>query len=72
MAKEKEAEAFDAKEMIAENAQKGTKVTFTDRVKVEMIKPTKNLKVGKVIAPHKVKAEALIKQGLAKKVKTDD
>lgn len=61
--------AFDAKAMIAENSEKGTKVKFTDRVKVKLLKDTVYQKAGKEYSPHKIKAEALVKQGLAEYVK---
>lgn len=75
MAKEKDEAAtenlatFSAKAMLLENAEKGTKIKYNDRQKVEIVKATKHYKVGKVINPHKVKAEALIKAGIAKEVK---
>jgi len=71
MAKEenKEATTFSSKAMLLENAEKGTKVKYNDRLKVEIIKATKHYKVGKEITPHKVKALALIKAGIAKEVK---
>jgi len=74
MAKEKDEAAplaaFDAKAMLLENAEKGTKIKYSDRQKVEIVKATKHYKVGKIITPHKVKAEALIKAGIAKEVKS--
>ena len=73
MAKEenvKEAATFSSKAMLLENAERGTKIKYNDRLKVEIVKATKHYKVGKIIAPHKVKAEALIKAGIAKEVKT--
>lgn len=74
MAKEKDEAAtematFSAKAMLLENAEKGTKIKYNDRQKVEIVKATKHYKVGKIITPHKVKAEALIKAGIAKEVK---
>ena len=70
MAKEnQEAATFSAKAMLLENAQKGTKIKYNDRLKVEIVKATTHYKVGMIINPHKVKAEALINAGIAKKVK---
>lgn len=60
---------FDAKKMIEENTEKGTKVRFTDRVKVRLLKDTVYQKAGKEYSPHKVKAEALVKQEIAEYVK---
>lgn len=64
-----EGTAFNAKEMIAENSEKKTVISYTDRIKVRLLKDTVYQKKGKVYSPHKIKAEALIKQGLAEKVK---
>lgn len=60
---------FDAKKMIEENTEKKTKVKFTDRVKVRLLKDTVYQKAGKEYSPHKVKAEALVNQGIAEYVK---
>jgi len=64
-----EGTAFDAKAMITENAKKKTVIKYADRVKVKLLKDTVYQKAGKVYSPHRIKAEALIKQGLAEKVK---
>lgn len=64
-----DATAFDAKAMIAENSEKKTVIKYADRVKVKLLKNTVYQKAGKVYSPHRIKAEALIKQGLAEKVK---
>lgn len=60
---------FDAKAMLKENGEKKTVIKFKDRLKVELIKDTVYQKKGKIYSPHKVKAEALVAQGLAKFVK---
>ena len=60
---------FSAKAMLLENAEAGTKIRYNDRLKVEIVKATKYYKEGKIISPHKVKALALIKAGIAKEVK---
>ena len=60
---------FDAKAMLVENGEKGTIVRLSDRVKVRLLKDTLYQKVGKVYSPHKVKAEALVKQEIAEYVK---
>lgn len=67
--KKNEVATFNAKAMLLENAEKGTKIKYSDRKKVEIVKETKHYKVGMVVTPHLVKAEALIKQGIAKEVK---
>lgn len=61
--------AFNAKAMILENSEKKTVVKYADRVKVRLLKDTVYQKKGKVYSPHRIKAEALIKQGLAEIVK---
>jgi hypothetical protein len=60
---------FDAKAMLIENGEKGTIVRFSDRVQVRLLKDTVYQKAGKVYSPHKVKAEALVKQEIAEYVK---
>ena len=60
---------FSSKAMLLENGEKGTVIKYNDRLKVEVIKETKHYKVGMILNPHKVKGEALIKQGIAKEVK---
>ncbi len=61
---------FSAKEML-KNAV-GQKMRYKDRMKVEILQDTQYYKAGQVINSAKVKGQALIDQGLAKKVKTDD
>jgi hypothetical protein len=65
-------QAFDSKKMLKENGAAGTKIKFTDRMKVEYIKGTQFVKAGTIIAESKVKALALISQGIAKKYVEDD
>jgi len=71
MAEETKSEVttFSSKAMLLENAEKGTIITYSDRLKVEIVKDTKHYKVGMVLSPHKIKGEALIKQGIAKEYK---
>lgn len=78
MAKEKTIESqdqntdgvnFDAKAMLLENAQNKTVIRFKDRTEVRLLKDTVYQKAGKVYSPHKIKAEALVKQGIAELVK---
>lgn len=59
--------AFDSKKMILEHAKKGTKIRLTDRMTVEIVEETKYYKKGDIISPHKIKGQALIDQGIAKK-----
>lgn len=61
--------SFDSKEMIAENAEAKTVIRYADRVTVKLLKDTKYQKKDKVYSPHKIKAEALVKQGIAEYVK---
>ena len=67
--KKNEVATFSSKAMLLENAKKGTKIFYADRLKVEIIKATKHYKVGMVTSPHTVKALALINQGIAKEYK---
>lgn len=67
--KKNEVASFNAKAMLLENAEKGTIITYSDRKTVEIVKETKHYKVGMIVSPHVVKADALIKQGIAKLVK---
>lgn len=59
--------AFDSKKMLSEHAEKGTKIRYTDRMTVEITTATKHYKKGDIISPHKIKGQALIDQGIAKK-----
>lgn len=63
---------FSSKEMLKDNADKKTKIRYTDRLKVEILYDTQFYKAGQIINPHKVKGEALIKQGIAKKAPKQD
>jgi len=71
MAKEekKEVANFDAKAMLKENGEAKTVIRYADRLTVKLLKDTQFQKAGKVYSPHKVKAEALVKQGIAELVK---
>jgi hypothetical protein len=60
---------FNAKEMIATNAAAKTVIKYNDRVKMEVQQDTKYYKKGDIIAPHRVMAEQLAKDGIAKEVK---
>lgn len=72
MANEAKLMSFDSKAMLTQNAEKGTKIKYTDRLKVEIITDTKYYRKGQVIEPHKVKGQALIDQKIAKKVTSED
>lgn len=73
MARQKEEGAeFSSKEMLTSNADAKTKIRYTDRLKVEILHDTQFYKAGQIINPHKVKGEALVKQGIAKKVPKED
>jgi hypothetical protein len=67
--KKNEVATFSSKAMLLENAEKKTVITYSDRKKVEIVKATKHYKVGMIVNPHKIKAEALVKQGIAKEIK---
>lgn len=58
---------FDAKKMLEKNAEAGTKIKYNERLKVEITKDGRYYTKGMIVSPHKVKALALIDQGLAKK-----
>lgn len=60
---------FDAKEMLLDNAKKETKIRYNDRVEIKLLKDTIYQKKGKVYSPHKVKALAMVEQGIAELVK---
>lgn len=60
---------LDYKEFLKEHGKKGTKVRRNDRKKVEIIAEAGAYKVGQVINPHKLWAEYLIKNKVAKAVK---
>ncbi len=61
--------SFDAKAMLLENSEKQTVIKYSDRLTVKLLKDTIYQKAGKVYSPHKVKALALVEQGLAELVK---
>lgn len=63
---------FDSKAMLKEAAENKTKMKYKDRMTVRRTSTTQYFKEGQIHSPSKVKALALIKQGLAEKVKTDD
>ena len=72
MAKEvnkEEVASFDAKAMLKENGEAKTVIRYADRLTVKLLKDTQFKKAGKVYSPHKVKALALVKQGIAELVK---
>lgn len=60
---------FDAKAMIVENTEAKTKVKFKERVEIKLLKDSVYQKAGKVYSPHRIKAEAMVKQGIAEYVK---
>ena len=72
MAKEvnkEEVTSFDSKAMLKENGEAKTVIRYADRLTVKLLKDTQFQKAGKVYSPHKVKALALVKQGIAELVK---
>ena len=62
-------ENFDAKAMLLKNSEEGTKIKYTDRLTVKLVKDTLYQKAGKVYSPHKIKAQALVDAGIAEFVK---
>lgn len=60
---------MDAKGMLKEHGEKGTKIFFRERKQLEVIVDTKFYKKGQRIKPHKVMADQLIKDGIAKELK---
>lgn len=56
---------FNAKAMLLENGKKKTIIRYADRVKLKVTQATRHYKEGQIITPHKVMAEALVKQGIA-------
>jgi len=67
MPEEAKVKAFDSRKMIAEHAEKETKINYNDRMTVEIIEATKFYNKGDIISPHKIKGQALIDQKIAKK-----
>jgi hypothetical protein len=66
---EKEFDGMDSKEMIDTNAKKQTKIRYNDRVDLEIISDkTKHYKKGQLISPHRVMAEQLVKDKIAKAI----
>lgn len=64
--------AFDSITMLKEAAEKNVKMRYKDRMTIRRTSDTQYFKAGQIHSPSKVKALALIKQGLAEKVKSDD
>ena len=68
---------FSSKQMLQDNSavgkpgdkgyESGTKIKYNERLAVEITEDTRFYRKGQIINPHKVKGEALIKQGIAKK-----
>lgn len=55
--------------MLKANAEKKRKIKYNDRMEVEILFDTKHYKAGQIIAPHRVVAEQLVKEKIAKVVK---
>lgn len=60
---------FDANKMIEDNSEAKTVIKYAERVTVKLLKDTVYQKAGKVYSPHKIKADALVEQGIAEYVK---
>ena len=67
MSKETE-KVIDTKVVLKTAAEEKRVIKFTDRVKLKVIKKTKHYKLGQEINPHRVFAEELIKNKIAKAV----
>jgi hypothetical protein len=64
--------SLNSKEMLKDLTKNKTKVRFTDRMPVEIIKETQFYTVGQKIKPHKTVGQALIDNGIAKKLKVEE
>ena len=67
--KNPDGENFDAKAMLLEHGKAETKIKYADRTEIKLLKDTTYQKAGKVYSPHKIKADALVKAGIAEYVK---
>ena len=65
----KEVSGMDAKAMLKEHGEKGTKIKYKSRMTCKIVKKTKFYKLGQIIHPHPVMAGQLIKEGIAEEVK---
>lgn len=61
--------SINMKSVLKEAAKEKRKIRYNDRQKVEIVEDTKHYKKGMIVSPHKVVAEALISQKIAKEVK---
>lgn len=61
----KEEKTMDAKAMIAHHSKKGTKIKYGSRKTIKVVEDTKYLKKGRILKPHTVMADQLIKDGIA-------
>jgi hypothetical protein len=69
MSKEvKQDKVIDAKSMLKEAGFKKRKIKFNDRVDLVVLKDTKFYRENQRISPHRVIAEELIKNKIAKEV----
>lgn len=64
-----EVKKVDSKKLLKKLGEEGRKIKLNDRVKLEVVKKTEFYKLGQIIEPHRVFAEQLIKDGIAKEVK---
>lgn len=65
---QKEATSMNVSKIQKEAAKEGRKVHLNDRVKLEVLKDSGHYRKGEVINPHKIYAEALIKNEIAKAI----
>lgn len=66
---EKEKKTMDAKGMIEHHSKNLTKIRYGTRKKVRVIENTTFFKKGRILEPHAIMADQLIKDGIAVEVK---
>ena len=70
MAKTEKKQGFDSKKVGKESAKKSLKIRRNDRVRVEILEDTTFYKKGQIVEPHRVYAESMIADKIAKEVKS--
>lgn len=65
----KEVNGVNSKDMLKKAAKEQRKIKLNDRVKLEIVKATKHYREGQIIEPHRVFAEQLINDKIAKEAK---
>ncbi len=67
--KKEEKNPLNTKKMLKEEATKGTKIKFSDRVEIEIAMDTKHFRKGDKLKVHSVVADRYVKDKMAKIVK---